>query len=537
MPDIVFRGASVVDGTGAAAFTADVSVVDGRIDAVGSVTGGAAVSVDARGMVLSPGFIDLHTHTDFALPSYPRAASMTLQGVTTHLTGNCGFSPFPVVEEHADMLREYSGFLDAGLPWGSWSSAAEYLELLDGLPLAANVACLVGHGTVRMAVMGFDTGAPDASQLKAMQAFVAEGMQAGGFGVSTGLTYAPASAAAVEELVAVAEAVAPYGGFYATHIRSEATTLLEAVAEALDVGRRAHVPVQLSHHKIMGRDNWPKLAASLALIESARAGGLDVMLDQYPYTAGSTTLAVILPRWALVGGVPAMQQRLASPEQRAAIREVIAAQRPEDLIAGLRVFEPDSVVIAEVPEGPMAQYIGLTLTEVAGRRNQEPVDTVLDMLAAAGGDILTVVHGQSEENLRTIMANEFTAIASDGWTLSPEAGGRPHPRNYGTYSRILGRYVREEQVLGLEDAVRKMTSLPASRLGLSDRGVIRAGAAADLVLFDPATVSDRADFDRPHQFSTGVRTVVVNGRIVVCDGEDTGAEAGTVFRKNDRSKA
>ncbi|AOT02594.1 N-acyl-D-amino-acid deacylase family protein [Arthrobacter sp. U41] len=537
MRDIVFRGASVVDGTGAAAFTADVSVADGRIDTVGSVARGSAVSVDARGMVLSPGFIDLHTHSDFALPIYPRASSMTRQGVTTQLTGNCGFSPFPVVDARADMLREYSGFLDAGLPWGSWSSASEYLKLLDALPLAGNVACLVGHGTVRMAVMGFDTGVPDPSQLEAMRAFVEEGMQAGTFGVSTGLTYAPASAAAIEELVAVAAAVAPYGGFYATHIRSEATTLLEAVAEALEVGRRGHVPVQLSHHKIMGRDNWPKLAASLALIESARADGLDVMLDQYPYTAGSTTLAVILPRWALVGGVAAMRQRLASPENRAEIRAVIADQRPEDLVAGLRVFEPDFVVIAEVPEGPLAEYIGLTVTDVARRRNQEPVDTVLDLLAAAGGDILTVVHGQSEENLRTIMANEFTAIASDGWTLSPEAGGRPHPRNYGTYARVLGRYVREEQVLGLEDAVRKMTSLPASRMGLSDRGVIREGAAADLVLFDPSTVADRADFDRPHQFSAGVRTVVVNGRIVIDDGEDTGAVSGTVLRKNDRGRA
>lgn len=536
--DLLLRGATVVDGTGAPGFSADVAVADGLIVAVGDLGGTPARRVvDAEGLVLSPGFIDLHTHADFTLPSYPRALSMVSQGVTTQLTGNCGFSPFPVVPERMALLREYAGFLDAGLPWGSWHTAEEFFALLDELPLSGNVACQVGHGSVRMAAMGFDTSEPSPEQLAQMTEYVADAMAAGAFGISSGLTYAPASAATTDELVAVAEAAAQAGGFYSTHIRSEATTVEEAVTEALDVGRRAGLPVQLSHHKIMGQGNWPKVSRTLALVDAASAEGMDVLLDQYPYTAGSTGLAVVLPRWALVGGVAEMQARLADPDQRARIREQMAAQRPEDLRAGLRVFEPDTVVIAEVPEGPLTAYVGRTLTQVAQARGQDPVDAALDLLSEAGGGILTIVHGQSEDNLRRIMSHPLTAIASDGWTLSPEAGGRPHPRSYGTYARVLGRYVREDKVLGLEEAVRKMTSLPARRLGLTDRGVIKPGAAADLVLFDPGSVIDNATFDDPHRFCGGVRTVVVNGVVVVDDGHDTHAVAGRVLRRTTEGAA
>jgi N-acyl-D-amino-acid deacylase len=530
--DLVFVGATVVDGTGAPGFRVDVSVVDGHIDKVGEVGSASATTViDARDLILSPGFIDLHTHSDFTLARFPRAVSMTAQGVTTQLTGNCGFSPFPVLPERMELLREYAGFLDAGLPWGSWNTAADFLALLDELPLSGNVACQVGHGSVRMAVMGFSTAEPTPEQLSEMAGYVSDAMAAGAFGISSGLTYAPASAATTSELIAVAAAAAEAGGFYSTHIRSEATTLVEAVAEALEVGRQAGLPVQLSHHKVMGRANWPKVGDTLAMVDAASAEGMDVLFDQYPYTAGSTGLAVVLPRWALVGGVAKMQERLADPVQREKIREQVAAQRPEELKAGLRVFEPDTVVIAEVPQGRLTQYIGRTLTEVAEARGQNPVDSALDLLAEAGGEILTIVHGQSEDNLRRIMSHPLTAIASDGWTLSPEAGGRPHPRSYGTYARVLGRYVREEKVLGLEEAVRKMTSLPAQRLGLTDRGVITPGAVADLVLFDPKSIADNATFEEPHRFCGGVRMVVVNGLVVVDGGRDTGAVAGRVLRR------
>lgn len=532
-PDLLLAGATVVDGTGAPGRVADVAVLDGRIAAVGDLTAlKPARIVDAGELVLCPGFIDVHTHTDFTMPVFPRALSMTSQGVTTQLVGNCGFSPFPIGGDDGSSLREYSAFLDAGLPWGTWRTAEEYLSLLEALPLAVNIGCQVGHGSIRMAVMGFDSGAPSDAQLQQMQQLVAEAMDAGVFGLSSGLTYAPASAADTDELIALARVVARYdGAFYSTHIRSEATRLLEAVQEALQIGAEAGVPVQLSHVKAIGSGNWNKVAGMLQLVEDAVERGQDVAMDQYPYTAGSTGLAVILPRWALAGGVTAMQARLADPNQRARIREQITAQRREDLEAGLREFDPTAIVIADVPEGPLEKFIGRSVADIAQQRGEQPVDVALDILEQTGGDVLTIVHGQSEDNLRRILQHPRTMVASDGWTLSPAAMGRPHPRSYGTYARVLGRYVREEHVLAMEEAVRKMTSLPARRLGLTTRGEIRTGFFADLVLFDPSRISDRATFSSPHQFCEGVSMVIVNGQVVVEDGADTGATAGRVLRR------
>lgn len=533
--DLLVRDALVVDGTGTPGRVADVAVVGERVVRVGEAGDvGARRVIDGTGLVLCPGFIDVHTHSDFTLPTHPRALSMTSQGVTTQLVGNCGFSPFPLGEDGGALLQEYSGFLDNGLPWGSWRTAGGFLDLLDALPLAGNVACQVGHGSVRIAVMGFEPDPPDEKQLEQMQLLVEDAMVAGAFGVSSGLTYAPSSAATTDELVAVAAVAGRFaGGFYSTHVRNEAITLVEAVQEALDIGRRAGVPVQLSHHKAMGSANWDKIATTLAMVESASAQGQDVTMDQYPYTAGSTGLAVILPRWALADGIARLQELLGDPGERRRIRKEIAAQRPEDLLAGLREFDPDAVVVADVPTAALEAYVGMTLREVATRRGQEPVDAALDLLHEAGGDVLTIVHGQSEANLRRILQHPLTMVASDGWTLSPDVEGRPHPRSYGTFSRVLGRYVRDEGVLPLEEAVRKMTSLPARRLRMADRGQIRQGWAADLVLLDAGRVRDRATFERPHTFSEGVRLVIVNGTVVVEDGVDTGAPAGRVLRRGE----
>lgn len=531
--DLLFKGALVVDGTGAPGRLADVGVRGARIAEVGRLSGSDARRVvDADGLVLCPGFVDVHTHSDFTLPRHPRALSMTSQGVTTQVVGNCGFSPFPLGADGGELLKEYSGFLDSGLPWGTWSTVEDYLALLGRLPLAGNVACQVGLGSVRMAVMGFAGGPPDDDQLDRMRTLIAEAMTAGAVGISSGLTYAPSSAATTEELIALAEVAAGFAGaFYSTHIRNEAITLVEAVEEALVIGRRAGVPVQLSHHKAMGRDNWGKIETTLALVDQARSDGQDVTMDQYPYTAGSTGLAVILPRWALADGAKGMQVRLGDTDTRERIREQISAQRPADLLAGLREFDADAVVVAEVPEGPLEQYVGMSLREVAATRRQDPVDAALDLLRETGGEVLTVVHGQSEENLRRILLHPQTMVASDGWTLSPEVEGRPHPRSYGTFSRVLGKYVREEGLLSLEEAVRKMTSLPAARVGLPDRGQVRTGWAADLVLFDPSRVRDRATFASPHQFSEGVAMVLVGGTAVVDGVVDTGAVAGRVLRR------
>ncbi|HUW86968.1 MAG TPA: D-aminoacylase [Candidatus Paceibacterota bacterium] len=534
--DLLLRGASVVDGTGRKAFPADITVSNGRISAIENVGTAQRTSreIDADGLTLTPGFVDVHTHCDFSLSAFPRAESMTRQGVTTQVVGNCGISPFPVVPGREHLLREYSAFLDAGLPWGSWHSTQEFFAFLEQLPLASNIAVQVGHGTVRIAAMGFDTGSPNDQDLEMMCKFVAEAMAAGAVGMSSGLTYAPASAASTAELIALAKVLAPFGGIYSSHIRSEATGLIEAVNEAIEIGTAAGVPVQISHLKAMGRNNWNKIDDTLRLIDRAVSEGVDIAMDQYPYSAGSTGLAVILPRWAMAGGVTEMQRRLQDPEQRIAIRSQIIKQDAEDIRAGLRELDPDVVVIADLPPGRFKQYVGQSLTQIGQALGEHPVDVALDMLEEFGNGILTLVHGQSQENVSTVMQHPRTMIASDGWTLSPTEGGKPHPRSYGTFARVLGRYVREDHVLTLEDAVRKMTSLPASRFSLADRGLIREGFHADMVLFDKNTILDTATFEDPHQFAIGVKYVLVNGELIIAEGQDTGVAAGRVLKRGIR---
>jgi N-acyl-D-amino-acid deacylase len=525
--DLLIRGGRVADGTGNPWWPGDVGVRGEGIVEVGDLRGAAARrTLDAAGAMVAPGFIDLHTHADFTLPRYPRAAAMVRQGVTTQLVGNCGFSPFPVVEARLDLLRAYAAFVDAGLSW-EWRDAAGYAAAIERLPLACNVALQVGHGAVRIAVMGFDDRAPSGAELDAMRRLVAEAFEQGVFALSTGLIYVPGSYAQTDELVALAEVAARYGGFYSSHVRGEGDTLIPAIEEALEVGRRAGLPVQLSHHKASGRRNWGRVEQTLAMLDRARAAGQDVLADQYPYTAGSTTLAATVPAWAMQGGLDALLARLADPPTRQRIRAEMAGGGAP----GGREFEPEAIMISAVPPGPDAGYEGMMLAEIAAARGEDPVDAALGLLERHRGAVQMVVFSMSEDDVRRVMRHPAVAIASDGWTLAPQAGGRPHPRSYGTYARVLGRYVREEGVLRLEDAIRKMTSLPAQRLGRRDLGLIRPGCVADLVVFDPDRVADVATFQQPHRFCAGVSHVVVNGQVVIEDGRDTGARAGRVLRR------
>lgn len=522
MNDLRLTGATVIDGTGTPGAPADVAVTDGRIVAVGDdADGPAARTVALDGLVLAPGFIDLHTHVDFTLPRYPRAAAMVRQGVTTLVGGNCGFSPFPVVAGCADDLRELTAFIDAGLTW-DWSDADGYLADVATRPLACNLAQLVGHGAVRIAVLGFEARAPQPEELDRMRQLVDDGLRAGAFGLSTGLVYAPGSYADTDEIVALAEVAAAHGRFYVSHIRSEGDGSVDAVAEALEIGRRAGTAVQLSHHKAMGRDNWGKVGRTLTMIDEARAAGLDVTADQYPYVAASTTLSNLLPPWAREDGLDGMLA-IFDDERR---RELVA----EEVHAGASDYDLDQVMISAVPDGANAEAAGRMLVEVAATAGERPTDTLFRLLAEERDRVQMVIFGMDEDDVRTVMTHPQVAVASDGWTLDPEAGGMPHPRSYGTYARVLGAYVRDQGLLPLEEAIRKMTSLPAARLGYDDLGVIRLGARADLAAFDPDRVADRATFAAPHQFAVGVDLVVVNGQIVIDGGTDTGAVAGTVLR-------
>ncbi len=527
-PDsVLLRGATLIDGTGAPPHTADVLVSAGRIAAVGTKDAGkvdAAASrarevLDVAGAVVCPGFIDLHSHADFSVFGSPTALTQVTQGVTTLVTGNCGFSPFPVVPDYTEEIRAHGRFIDDGLTW-DWSSAREYADAVERLPLGVNLALQVGHGALRIAAMGHVDRAPTSVEIGRMRQLLAESAD-DVVGLSSGLIYAPASYADTAELVAVAKQAAAEGLLYSTHIRDEGAGLLEAVNEALTTSRESGVRLEISHLKASGPPNWGMVAEALALVDAARADGVDVGADQYPYTASSTTLTSWLPGWALDGGTTALVARLDDPVQA----ERIAAELGAKLG---RSFHPDRIVVASTPDGPYTRFVGQTIAQAADELDVSSAHTVVELLRGQRGLLGVVHHGMAEDDVRLIMRDPKVAVASDGRVLGCPGRGRPHPRGLGTFTRVLGVYARDEQVLDLPLAVHKMTGLPASRLGWSDRGVVRAGAIADLAVFDPNTVADRATFADPWQLSTGVLHTLVAGTPVLRDGQPTGTPAGTV---------
>ena len=528
MLDLKISGAEVMDGTGSAGTRTDVGVRDDRIVAIGDLSREhAGRSLHAAGKVLAPGFIDMHSHSDWRLWENRRAESKIRQGVTTEVVGNCGFSPAPVVPEFRDDLRGFALHVPPGMDF-TWPTFDAYLSALDRDGLSLNVAHLVGHGTLRIAAMGFARRAPMPNELATMRALLAEAMDEGAFGLSTGLIYAPGSYSTTDEIVEVARAAARGRGFYASHMRGEGATLLEAVREAITVGREADMPVQISHLKAAGRPNWGKVAEALALIDAARADGLDVLADAYPYTASSTSLRTLLPDWALEGGVDAMLARLTDSGGRAKIREAVTSTRGESM--SLRVGW-DNVMIVGTTKRRDAE--GRRLAQIAAERKLDPVDAMLELLVDEGGRAGVILFQMDEGDVRRALAHPAVMVGSDGSSLAPTgpmAASKPHPRSYGTFPRVLGRFARDERALSLPQAVHKMTGMPARRLGLRDRGVVRVGARADLVVFDPRRVIDVATFEEPHRYPEGIEHVVVNGRFVIKDGEHTGSLPGRVLR-------
>ena len=529
MLDLKIEGAEVIDGTGTAGGRTDVGVRDGLIAAVGDLSREAAGNrLHAAGRVLAPGFIDMHSHSDWRLWGHRRAESKIRQGVTTEVVGNCGFSPAPASAEHLDDLRGFALYVPKGMDF-AWRSVGEYLDAFDRDGSALNVVQLVGHGTLRIAAMGFARRAPDARELALMQSLLADAMDAGAWGLSSGLIYAPGSYATTEELVALAGVPGRQRGLYASHIRGEGATLLDAVAEAIRIGREGRVSVQVSHLKAAGRPNWGKVADALALIDAARAEGLDVMADVYPYTASSTTLRTLLPDWALEGGVDAMLARLADPAARARIRAELEAPPTGQSLLDRVGWE--NVMVSSCATRKDAE--GRRLSELGAARGVDPLDAALDLLADEGGKAYMILFQLAEADVRRALAHPAVMIGSDGSALAPYgelAAGKPHPRSYGTFPRVLGEYAREQRVLSLPQAVHKMTGLPARRLGLADRGVIAPGKRADLVVFDAKRIADQATYEEPHRYPVGVEHVLVNGRFVIKDGEHTGSLPGRVLR-------
>ncbi len=529
MLDLLIRNGMVYDGSGAEPVRADVAVSGGKIEAVGNLAASQArETIDASGRAVSPGFLDMHSHSDFTLMANAKAESKIRQGVTTEIVGNCGSSPAPLDPATEHLFKAYRSGA-AGMDW-QWRRLGEYLERLEKNTISVNVAQLHGHGTTRIAAMGFANRPPTAEEMAHMKRLVAEGMDDGAIGFSTGLIYTPGTYSKTEELIELAQVAAAAERIYASHIRGESATLIDAVAEAIRIGREAGIPVQISHHKAVGPRHWGKVHQTLRMVEEARAEGIDVTCDQYPYTASSTTLMATLPTWTLEGGVPEMVKRLRDRETRARIRRQMLGEEPADGL--MREYEPDKVFVARCVGEPGLE--GKHLAQIAQEQGYaESVDCLLDMLERNQGAIAGIFHGISEEDVHTVMRHPSVMIGSDGSALAPYGPlgqGKPHPRSYGTFPRVLGRYVRELGVISLQDAVRKMTSAIADKLKLRDRGWLKPGYAADIVVFDPATVADRATYEEPAQYPVGIDHVIVNGVVTIRHGEHAGATAGRVLR-------
>jgi N-acyl-D-amino-acid deacylase len=515
--DLLLEGARVVDGLGGPARVAHVGISGDRIAYVGPERREAAATVDLAGLVLAPGFVDIHAHTDYLPLLDPFGHSKVRDGVALEVTGNCGMSPFPLCDsEAADEARAHPG-LDV-----DWREMGPYLERLRSRGMGLGRAFLVGHGTLRAAVMGYADRQPSTEELAEMQRRLDEALAAGAAGLSTGLIYAPGLYADVAEVAALCEVVARHDKLYASHIRGEGDTLLEAIDEVLEVARRSRARTQVSHLKASKPENWHKLPEAIVRIEAARAEGLDVMADRYPYTATSTGLHAVLPGWAHDGGRDALVDRCrpGSPD-RERILEYLRGKHPPPYW--------DMVQVCGVGPAEDKSPEGRRVAAIAEDRGTPPYDTALDLIVESHDHVACVYHVLDEDNLRQVLALPWVMIGSDGCaraTSGPGAVGRPHPRAFGTFARVLGHYVREAGLLTLEEAVRKMTAMPADRIGCRDRGRIREGAVADLVAFDPDTVADRATFEEPFAYSAGIPHLWIAGQRVLEGGEHTGVLAG-----------
>lgn len=500
--DVLITGGRIIDGTGAPAFAGDVAIRGDRIVAVarGRLPADRATRVvDVAGLVVTPGFIDLHAHLE-PLLRMPDAESHVRQGVTTAIGNPDGGGSYPI---------------------------GEYLSRVEQLPLGMNVGFFVGHNTVRRQVMGLADRDPTPEELASMKEMIARGMGEGAFGISTGLFYLPGTFSKLEEVVELAKAAADSGGIYTSHLRKEGIGLPDGVAEAIEIGRRARLPITLTHHKAIGPRMRGASATTIAMMDSARAAGVDVMADQYPYTATSTGLGALVPPWAQEGGDSAFTHRVRDPALRDSIKAGIVWNLINDRGGGdLRRVQFSGV-------SWMPELEGKTLADWAAMKGLEPTpengaELVIEGMLKGGASM--IYHVLDEGDVERIMRYRWTMIASDG-RLSRPGEDHPHPRAYGTFPRVLGLYVREKKVLALEDAVRKMTALPAWRIGLQDRGRIAEGMVADLAVLDPVVVADKATFAEPHQYPDGIRSVIVNGVVVVEEGRFTAARAGKVLRR------
>ncbi len=520
MFDLILRNGRVVDGTGNPWYRGDVAVKDGRIAAVGRLEPDAVKVIDAEGLVISPGFIDTHSHSDLMLMVEPHARQKIMQGVTTEIVGQDGLGEAPLRDDVVDEWRKYLSGLNGDPPidW-DWRSLSEYLDRLEAAKPSINVATLVGHGNVRLLAVGMENRKPTQGELEEMRELVASAMEDGAYGMSTGLIYPPCVYADTSELTELCKVVAEQGGVFVVHMRNEGNRLMESIDEMVEVARGSGVPLHISHFKANGRPNWGKAPLAVAKVEETRRDGLDVTVDQYPYVAGSTFLGSLIPSWAHEGGIEKLLERLRDRDTRTRILRQLLEEGDE----GDRL-RWEGIMITNVATSKNKPFEGRRLAEAADLRGQEPAEALLDIVLEEENAATMVSFTMHEDDVRTIMRAPFQMVCTDGIVL-----GRPHPRAYGSFPRVVGRYVREG-VLRLEEAVRKMTSAPAQRFGLLNRGILRPGFAADITVFDPDRVIDTATYEDPIKFPEGIEYVIVGGEVTVENGKHTGERNGRIFR-------
>ncbi|MGB2764748.1 MAG: amidohydrolase family protein [Candidatus Aminicenantaceae bacterium] len=524
--DLVIKDGYIFDGLGNEAFKADIGISGSFIQKIGKISSSSGKSVvDANNLAVCPGFIDAHDHTDMQLLVNPKAESSTRQGITTLVSGNCGGSPFPIAEKiYEEMKEDLKAFYQIDL---TWKDIKGFFAKLEEKGMALNYSSLVGQGTIRGAAVGFNDRPPKEEELEKMKKMVAESIKNGAVGLSTGLEYAPGSYAKNDEIEELCRVAAHYGGVYATHMRNEGDYLLESLDEAIEVARKTGISLQISHFKIAYPRNWHKIDAALARVEKTKEEGISIFCDRYSYIAGSTGLSYYFPLWAKQGTTDEFLARLKDP----ALDDKLRAHAAEE---ELKLGSWDKVVISSVVSEKNRQFEGKSVLQGAKEKGKSPYEFMRDILIEERNRVGMVTFMMKEENLKKILAHPLVGVGCDGSAIAPYGilgRGKPHPRHYGTFPRVLGKYIREEKIVPMPEMIKKMTSLPARKFGFTKRGSLEKGYFADLVIFDEDRVIDKATWTDPHQYPVGIEYVLVNGKIVIKSGEHTGSLPGKVLRK------
>ncbi|HTK82331.1 MAG TPA: D-aminoacylase [Bacteroidota bacterium] len=526
---LIIRNGMIYDGSGMPPVKGDIAIMGDSIVAMGSLNGATAKTVvDAGGLAVSPGFINMLAHCEESLIEDGRSEGELREGVTLEVFGESSMGPL------SDTLKKEGKESQADIKYDiTWTTLGDYLDFLEKHGISTNVASLVGAGTVRSNVIGYENRPPTPEELEQMRGLVRQAMKEGALGLTSALQYVPDVFAKTDELIALAKVASEYGGIYTSHIRSEGRHIFDSIDELITISREAHLPAEIYHLKTSGKENWAKQDSVLRQIEAARASGLPITADMYTYVAAATGLDISMPAWVQEGGYKKWAERLKDPAIRERLKKEITTPDSSWDNGYLRAGSPENILLVGFKNEKLKQYTGKSLGEISKIRGTSPVETMMDLVVEDGSRVGTVYFLMSEENVRKQIAQPWVSFGSDEASQAPEGvflKSNPHPRAYGTFARLLGKYVRDEKVISLEEAVRRMTSFSAANLHIARRGMLKPGNFADVVIFDPAKIEDHATFDKPHQYATGVRDVFVNGVQVIRDGEHTGAKPGRFVR-------